>query len=308
MSPIFLKKDAQIYSAHAELLLWTLAEGDLDFALKMDHPAPATTYAQGKYEKAGFDFDPGFRVALLYFRAPHFWEVKWQYTRMALSGENSVYKPKATDNYLTGTWPLGTAATLTKAESYIHFNYNLFDMSVSRVFIPNPHLRLRTIVGTVLGWMSQYWNVRYEDAVAEQSSVRNKWEFIGGGLKGAMCVDWYWTGELYMTAGGTLGVLMGSYNNHAKQSVIGDSLPIRNAYYSDVRPTVMAQMFLGPSWQKNFQKNRMELYAGFEMNSWSNLQEIYRSTSGTAADSKQTWINSSLLCLYGLSLRATLDF
>ena len=67
-------------------------------------------------------------------------------------------------------------------------------------------------------------------------------------------------------------------------------------------------MIIGPSWQKNLPKNRIELFAGFEMNLWINLQEVYRSTSSTAMGAKETWINSSTLALYGLTTRLTVDF
>jgi hypothetical protein len=302
------KKDDQICSVHAELLFWTLAEGNLDYALKMREPAPISTYAQGSYQTAGYDFDPGFRLAFLYFRAPHYWEVKWQYTRMTCSGHNSALKSDVQSNYLTGTWPQIIANPLSKAESHIHFNYNLFDMTVDRVFVPNPHLRLRTILGPLFTWMSQDWKVRYIDAIPDSTTIRNKWDFIGAGMKGAMLVDWYWTGELYMTAGGSLGIAIGAYDNYAKQTATTQTLPVRDTKYHDVRSTVMAQMILGPSWQHNYPKNRVELFAGFEMNVWSNLQEIYRSTSGTPSQAKETWVNASLLAFYGLSMRATVDF
>src|SRR5438132_3804451 len=84
------RQEAQIFAGNAEFLYWTVAEGDLDYALKMTHAAwgPTPAYAQGRYESANFDMDPGVRVALHYFRAPHYWEVKWQYTRLTSVGRD----------------------------------------------------------------------------------------------------------------------------------------------------------------------------------------------------------------------------
>jgi len=128
-------------------------------------------------------------------------------------------------------------------------------------------------------------------------------------------VDWYWTGDLYMTAHGFFGLLVGSYSNHSKQTTTFQptaadniDIPVRDASYHDARPAMTAQMLLGPSYQKNFCSSRLEIFAGFEMNMWWNLQEVYHSTSGTPTDAKETWINSSLMSLYGLTTRVTLDF
>lgn len=315
--PDLFRKDEQIYSGTAEFLYWTVAEGGLDYALKMRHDAwgPTPSYAQGRYENATYNMDPGFRVGLLFFRALHYWEVKWQYTRMTNRGENRSSKPSTDQKFLTGTWPQITDQPLSGAHSRIHLNYNVFDWLIDRVFIPNPHLRLRVIGGAIAAWMDQDWKVRYNDSTPSYTTIRNKWHFVGAGLKTGTMFDWYWTGDLYMTAQGFVGLLMGKYSNHSKQTttfqpLAGDntSIPIRDTSYHDVRPAVTAQMLLGPSYQKNFCKNRLEIFAGFEMNMWFNLQEVYRSTSGTAFQAKETWINSSLLALYGLTTRVTVDF
>jgi len=315
--PDLFRKDVQLYSGHVEFLYWSLTEGDLDYAQKMRHAAwgPSPSFAQGRYENASYNFDPGFRIGLSYFRAPHFWEVKWQYTRMTNRGKSSVEKPVAAEKFLTGTWPQISTEPLTRATSHIHFNYNVFDMVVDRVFFPNPHLRLRVIGGGTVAWMNQDWKVRYFDATSNTTTIRNRWNYAGGGLKIASMFDWYWTWDLYMTALTSFGVLMGGYSNHAKQTTTvqttpadNTAIPIRDTCYHDIRPAFTAQMMLGPSWQKNFSCSRMEVFAGFEMNTWFNLQEIYRSSSGAPSAAKETWINSSLLSLYGITTRITYDF
>ena len=318
LDPDLFKKNDQIYAVHAEFLYWTATEGALDYALTMKNNAWGTSssYAQGKFENANFDMDPGLRVALVYFRAPRYWEVRWQYTRIAFGGKDSASKPSADQEFLTGTWPQITTAPLAKATSRIHLNYNVFDMNVDRVFIPNPHLRLRVIGGAAVAWINQDWKVRYSDSAPNSTTIRNKWDFIGAGIKSGTWVDWYWNSyNIYMTAQGGMGLLMGRYTNHAKQTTTvqplssdNPTIPIRNTSYEDVRPTFTVQMILGPSWQKNYPKNRVEIFAGFEMNCWFNLQEIYRSTAGGPSAAKETWINNGLLSLYGLTTRASVDF
>lgn len=311
------RKDEQIYAAHAEFLYWSVAEGNLDYATKMRHSAwgPSNCYAQGRAETASYNLDPGFRLGLHYFRAPHYWEIKWQYTRMTSRGQNSAHKSSVASKFLTGTWPQLALSPLSEATSHIHLNYNVFDMLADRVFFPNPHLRLRVVGGALAAWMDQDWKVRYTDSTPNSTTIRNRWHFVGAGLKTGTTVDWYWTRDLYMTGLGSFAVLMGTYSNRAKQTTtlapdVGydTSIPLRDVGYHDVRPTVTAQMILGPSWQKNFPHNRVELFAGFEMNIWFNLQEIYRSTSGTPQAAKETWVSTGLLALYGLTTRLTVDF
>jgi hypothetical protein len=316
--PDLFKQNDQIYSGSVEFLYWTVAEGALDYAIKMQRPAWSDTspsYAQGQFATAGYGPDPGVRLGFHYFRAPHYWELKWQYTRMTSNGHDSIEKPAESNEFLTGTWPQISPLSLTQATSHIHLNYNVFDMLIDRVFFPNPHLRLRLVGGAIITWMNQDWKVRYFDAIANTTTIRNRWSFAGGGLKLGSVFDWYLTWDLYMTGTANFGVLIGDYTNKAKQTTTvallpqdNTDIPVRNATYNDIRSAFTSQLMLGPSWQKNFCNSRVEVFAGFEMNIWFNLQEIYRSTSGIPSAAKETWLNSGMLAFYGLTTRVTADF
>jgi len=283
--------------------------------MRADAWGPTPSFAQGRFENATYGMDLGFRLGFLYFRAPHYWEMRWQYTRMTNRGTDHSSKPSGAQQFLTGTWPQIMNQPLAAVKSSIHLNYNVFDWLVDRVFFPNPHLRLRVLGGSCVVWMDQDWKVRYSDSTPNTTTIRNRWHFVGAGLKSGSIFDWYWTGDLYMTAAGSFGVLVGSYSNHAKQTTsfqptINDNpnVPLRNLSYHDTRAAVTLQMLLGPSYQKNFTKNRVEMFAGFEVTTWYNLHEVYRSTAGAPQEAKETWINSSILALYGLTTRVTVDF
>gem|GEM_PF-4211976 len=73
-------------------------------------------------------------------------------------------------------------------------------------------------------------------------------------------------------------------------------------------PAFQSQFYFGPSYQKNFPNQRLEIFVGYELVTWLNLQEIYHSTSGAPSDPKETWINTSALALQGLTARASIDF
>ena len=130
-----------------------------------------------------------------------------------------------------------------------------------------------------------------------------------------MTFDWYWGRDIYMTGMGTIGLAVGRYQNTSRQSTnyaptVDDNpaTPIRNMKVVNTRPTFMAQMLFGPSYQKNFDNARMEIFLGYEFTLWSNLNDIYHSTAGAPSDTKETWINSSWTGLQGITFRVTTDF
>ncbi len=297
------RRDVQCMSGHVSFLYWRVEEGALDYALKMQHASPpGTVFAQGEYARATFDGEPGFRLALAFFRAPHYWEVWWQYTRLTARGSDSVSAPDQPDRFLTGTWPEVTSP-LTHATSHIHLNYNVADFLADCYSNPNPHLRARFIGGGTVAWINQNWIVHYDS-----TEIRNRWKYIGGGLRVGTMIDWFCGWDIYMSGGTTIATLLGSYHNIATQTTIFSNFPIRDAHYFDIRPTFALQGIFGLSWQKNFCANRAEVFAGYEINTWFNLAEVHRSTAGLPSDAKETLINSSLLALQGLTARVTLDF
>ncbi len=303
------KRDTPVFSLHTSLLYWRVQEGSLDYALKMGTTAPSgNSYAIGHFHKARFDGDPGFRVALSYFRAPHYWELWAQYTRFTTRGTDQVKAPQTAGKYLVGTFPQIFANPLSQAKSAIHLNYNVGDLSVDRFFNPNPHLRIRFIGSTSVAWINQDWNVDYLTIMNEATNLKHAWKFIGGGLRLGTTVDWFCGHDLYLTSGASCALFVGSYENTTKQTATNSLVPYAYSCYQDARAVFTIQGLLGLSWQKNFPANRVEVFGGYEVNSWFNLQEVYRSKANSAFLEKETAINTGLLALQGLTARITVDF
>ena len=312
------RRDEQVFSVHGDFLYWSIQEGALDYALQMEHGAwgPSQCYAQGDFKNATFNLDPGFRVAMSFFRAPKYWEIWWQYTRLTARGTNSSSKPGTSNEYLTGTWPQIFSDAMTQAKSHIHMNYNTADVWFDRVFLPNPHLKLRFLGGASVAWIDQFWKIEYFDAASDETAITNRWKFVGGGLKIGTLFDWYWFTNIYMTGGTTFAALLGSYSNESLQTAnfapvegaYNPSIPLRNAHFKDVRPAFTGQFYLGPSYQRNFSNNRIEIFVGYELIAWMNLQENFHSTSGSPAATKETWLNTGMIALQGLTSRVTVDF
>ncbi|MBF8263959.1 MAG: hypothetical protein HW387_1624 [Parachlamydiales bacterium] len=305
------RKDAEVISGAAEFLYWTVQENGVDYAQKMKQSAPllAPYLAIGEVKSATYNLDPGFRLGVSYYNAPKYWEARGQYTHLISKGKNRVGKPESATEYLTGTWPQIVTNPLIHAHSSIEFNYNLFDFSVSRMFNPNPHLRVRMVASIGAVWIKQDWKVDYYDTTLQSTAIRNRWHYTGGGMRMGITGDWFWGNDIYLTGLSSLGVYMGSYENSSKQTVSTQTLALRHSEFHDTRPAFTAQFILGPSWQKNFCNCRVELFAGYELNAWMNLQEIHRSSTGTSAfDAKETWINTGVIAMQGLTTRLTVDF
>ncbi len=315
--PDLFRKDEQVFSSHIEFLYWVVNENALDYAVKMRSPAwsaGANNYASGKMEHSTYYIDPGFRFTFGFFRAPRYWEVWASYTRLTSRGKNWTSKPEAADEYLTGTWPQILTAPLTGSRTTLHFNYNVVDVMVDRYFIPNPHLRLRTFMGLTGTWMDQNWNIYYSDASANETRIQSQWKYGGVGPRMGIGVDWYWTDDIYFTGRGTFAVLMGPYRNKTRQTTNfapadeNTAIPLRNVDYDDSRIAGTMQFILGPSYQRTVGKVRMETFVGYELTAWANVQEVYRSTAGLPAAAKETWINTGILSLQGLTARISVDY
>lgn len=308
------RRDEPVFAFHGSFLYWRVQESTNDYALKQQYTATdaINTYGMGKYHNATFDGEPGFRIAASYFRAPHYWEIWGQYTRLSASGHNTTYPSGKSGEYLVGTWSMPTyqdsPTALKEASTHLHMNYNTADLLTDRFFNPNPHLRIRLLGGGTMAWMNHNFDITYVNTVNETSQIKNFWKFIGGGLKIGTMIDWFCGWDIYLTTTFTGSTLLGTYKNKVKQTFSGQSEPVGYAKYADVRPTFCFQTIFGPSWQKNFTSSRLEIFAGYEMNAWFNLSETYRSSSGSAQEFKVTNVNSSMLALQGLTFRTSIDF
>ena len=316
-------RDKSVYFVNAEFLYWLVNEGAVDYAVKMNKRAWSTTqntFAIGNYQNAHFDWSPGFRVNVGYFRAPHFWDAFLQYTYLPASGSRTAHAPHKSNEFLNGTWiqpDLGSgnpSAPLRKASCHIDLKYNVLDFLFTRRFEPNDHLRIGLFGGLTSALIFQKMKVSYEDVNDVHSHIANRWRFEGVGIRVGMKLDWYMGWDIFITGQVSAAALSGWYKNTAHQKTqialpnANPSRPIRDAHFHDNRLTYTTQFLLGPSWQKRWESVRTELFAGYEMNIWTNLHQIYRSSFDRPTAVKETMINNSNVSLQGLTVRLNVDF
>lgn len=300
-----------------ELLYWNVLESPTDYALKMTEPARNSSnnlLANGNFQKATFDWDFGYRLCFGYFNAPKYWEVKGQYTWLYSSGNNYVNRPSQ-NLFVTGTFPQYLTSPIEHADSHIQLHYHVGDLLADRVFLPNPHLRLRLFGGISGAFFNQKWRVRYLDSTVNTTTITQNWTFDGVGLRMGTSFDWFWGKDFYISALVSLATVIGKYKNQAttitSENITGSdnvNAPFGKSRYKDYRVCLHTQMYVGPSYQRSFPNYRFEIFAGYELNAWANLFEVFRSTQDSSFQTKQSLINRGLLALTGLSLRMTLNF
>ena len=294
-----------------EFLYWTLAEGVLDYAIKQDKCSSAPeNFGIGKYQTVDYDWRPGFRVALAWYRCPRYWELTGEYTWLYNKGSGSTSnKDLNADRNVIPTTEILAREPFLSADAEIETHYQVADLYVARIFDPNPHLRMRLIGGLTLAHIDQTMEAQYCSSFQNEfDKVEDDWRFFGGGLRLGLRADWYWGNEFYFTGKGTFGTLIGTYKNEAEQKTQANVL-IRDTVYEDHRFAFHSQLMVGPSWQRPCDCWSIEVFAGYEFNQWFNIQERYR--TGMIADpdeARETSLSRGIYGLHGLTLRCTVGF
>ncbi|KPK32216.1 MAG: hypothetical protein AMS24_04760, partial [Chlamydiae bacterium SM23_39] len=308
------KKDTTVTFLDLEFLYWTANAGNLEYSFKYDKNISDvdTIYGVGKFKFADYDYNPGFRIALGWFNAPKYWQIYSQFTWVKIKGKNS--STEDISNILVATFPQAAILDdrLSKAKSSLKLNNEIGDILISRVFIPNPHLRLRLLGGLTGGRIKQRWKIDYIDVELQKEKVLNQFKFLGIGFRAGLDFDWFWGRNFYLTGKTSLASLAGKYKNTGKIFDYTNDLCYNNHRYNQFRGAYNLQFLMGPSYQKAFEKTRIEFLLAYELNSWFNILEVVR-TSGKSIFSypfteELANINNGALLLHGLTVKLNIDF
>ena len=305
------KKCEEAYFVNGEFLYWSADATNLEYAVQNNSTPPAgTTYAIGNYEVANYDWDPGFRISAGWFNAPKYWQAFAQFTWIKVKGSDKVTTPTDVSLNLNSIWPQPATITsrLNEANSRLELKHELGDLMTTRVFMPNPHLRMRMIGGFTGGRLRQEWLVNYIFA-SDTNTIFNKWKFLAGGLRLGLDFDWFWGNDFYITAKATTAALIGKYKNYWKMDASTSGASEADVKFEDYRIAYNTQFLFGFSYQKSFTSNRLEIFAGYELNSFYNLHEIIKTTGDTTVTNPRvTSHDNGTLSMHGLTTRFTLDF
>lgn len=285
-----------------EFLYWTALVPNLHYALQQSVPF-SSMLQTGDFETTDYDWDPGFRVSIAYYRCPKYWEATAEYTWFHNEGSDSA------GPFVRPTRDVQDITTpFQNATSSIELDYQLGDLYVARVFDPNPHLRLRLIGGITGGYIEQDWKISYTDAMSVTQNLRERWRYWGVGLKAALRADWFWWCQFYVTGKVSFATLAGCYKNTENQIRPSDGMIFADSEYKDSRFAYTVQFILGPSWQVPCDCWSFELFAGYESNIWFNLHERYRAFPTSPAAPTEVFFANGMFGVHGLTVRLTLGF
>ncbi len=330
-----------------EFLWWKAYEGALDYAIKgQTGPNPGNDqviWSIGKLKSAHLAWDPGYRVFLGYRFHPDFWEVETVYTYYHSSNGDKVRHPKCCppdtvtiDSVTTnpekatiGTFLQYTNTPITLAKSSISLNYNMGDLLLARRVPVTDTLIIRGIFGASGLWLDQHWKYLYlpgdliVDGVNEGPgaivSGKENWKFSAGGMRLGIDLDWFIGKGFSLLTEGSAALFFGSYsklsfsktNNHVPQNQVSLSPQVlENLKIHDDRFSVHTRLSFMPAWGMRFDRFSFLLYAGYELNIFTNVQETYRSLSAStrSIDARTTGFTYGLLGMQGLTAGLKFDF
>jgi hypothetical protein len=286
---------------------------------KFDTPAHIDTTADPKASRNIINLDwkwrPGFRVTLGYFNAPKYWEVMGQYTWFSDSASKKTNSPGnssqiylQTMGYAPQSW-FSPPENIANIHSYADLYYNDLSTLVSRNFYPNPHLRLRVLGGLTSMWTHQTTKNTYNtfsDSYSFNSRYHTK--YWGVGFRMGTGADWYWGKDFYLTGKVFWSIITGRWNTSSTYRYNSGSL-LSKVSDDSYLTTQNFQFLLGPSYQKSFSKTRLELFVGYEFNTWLKALKTYEyeyNFTYDAVGSTKTVLED--LTLTGVNIRLTLDF
>ncbi|MBX3719240.1 MAG: hypothetical protein KF898_06290 [Parachlamydiales bacterium] len=306
--------DKASFYTQAEFLYWKVQEGELNYTVIGEPsqlpPGQGNSGAVGTYKNATFETHPGVRIGAGYRFKPEYWEVEGGYTYFFSQGSQSEKAPSNPNKLLNGTFHEETGSSIfIKATSHISFTYQTADLLIARRFLLTPSLLTRFKMGFTGAWINQHWKFTYIGTGF--SHFHLNWHFHGGGFKFGADTEWLiWKGiGLEFKVAGA--VLYGEFKSHQKQISETPSFPpaipfdVKN---HDNRLVTTFQVLAGPTWGKQFHHWGIKMFAGYELNNWYNLQEVYRSFFGEPTSGKDSRNVHANIGLQGLTVNLNVNF
>ncbi|MES2345615.1 MAG: Lpg1974 family pore-forming outer membrane protein [Chlamydiota bacterium] len=333
-----------------EFLWWKVYEGALDYAVKGQKGANPGSSQQigsiGKMHYATFTWAPGYRVYVGYRFAPDFWEVEANYTYYHSSHSNQTYHPKGYPPNIVETIPPSgnplpaktTVGTFTQythtpvrvARASVSINYNLGDILLARRLLATDALLLRVLLGVTGGSIDQHMSYKYlpgsviingiDFGTGSTVKGRENWKFSGAGLRLGLDTDWFMGKGFSLLSEGSFALIFGPWskfafnktNNHLPSNEITTLTPqvTNDIHINDHRFIFHLRLALMPAWGKQYNRFGFLLYAGYELNFFANLQEVYRPVflDDSPTGGRDANFTAGFLGIQGLTAGLKFDF
>lgn len=302
----------------SDFLFWkTLSTPTYYVVSKQPYNVDFNTYIVGNVLSTTFDHDPGFRFSLGYRFAPNHWELDAQYTFFNNKGQDEIHGPITVQpEILVASFevPFVTVdSSLAKAAAEIELLYQTFDLTLVKRFLFSDSLLLNLFAGFTGAWIDQDWTINYGSGSLFET-VDSDWRFFGGGLKIGLNSDWHFCQGWSLFSEISVATVVGSYENTLDinqfyfTSSTNSSQVNTSSLLDDTRAAYYFHFLLGPSWGKVYSCWGFDLFIGYELDGWFNLQEITTTANQSNAGQRLNLFSQGLLCLQGLTANLTFNF
>ncbi|MCB1117267.1 MAG: hypothetical protein KDK50_01655 [Chlamydiia bacterium] len=305
--------------ARGELLYWTAEASDLDFALpNYSVPGATPTGQLGKLEEVKFGWAPGFRVEVGHRFKPDLWDIILRYTYEDICGDDSFNAPADPGQVLMATQNNTSNQVATYASASVDLKYSVFDLMMGRTFLPTKQLFIHPSVGLTGAWIDRDFDIKYH-GLGDPSNLSHDhydYSFSGGGMRVGVDFDWYLGKGWSISATTSVAALLGYYSNYTKANTTNTgtgnaATDVENSHYDDNRIATQIQMQLGPSWGIMWDDWGINIFAGYELNAWFNVEEVRSgdlSASTSSITQRRTVVNDSVLGFQGFVGKIQVNF
>ncbi len=312
--------DLSEFISFAEYLYMGVSQQDSEFVLAPNMTFPAAVIADlahnagdsyGRYKQAKFNWSSGLRVGLGYTFTRDYWQLLGQYTYYDSVGTKVVTNP-ASDTLIFATFRDVTITQLEQAQSKVHLNYQVADVLLSKRLTIGDQILLNFNIGMTGAWIEEHWRVTYFDEAT--TFFKNKWKYNSGGFTLGLESNWHFGMGFGLFSKFFGSVVCGSYKNknYVSTTIVpaGDINPLRNTSLNTLLIIPRTQIALGVDWGQVYSQCALRIMTGFEINTWFDLQQVFKSPEGTQPlnHDKVDIYDVANVNVYGLTVRAEINF
>jgi len=301
------------------LFFWVNEEGCDNFVLApngytypqaaIDNPTSFSSVDIGEYKGASFEGSSGVRFGFGYTFEREYWNLLGQYTFYSTDGAVTIRKPS--NSFIFATLP-NLNGNLNIAESSTKFNYQITDLLLSKRFTLGNQILLNLHLGLAGAWIDQKWLVNYFDGI--DTFVKNQWHYHAGGFTLGLDNDWHLGHGFGIFNALSCGIFCGRYSWDIKYTISpptsGYLNPIGNATLSNFLATPALRFDFGVDWGKVFDSWAFKLLLAFEVNTWFNLEQMFKLTTFAAdlTDDRKSSFSACNVNVFGLTGRFDVSY
>ena len=247
-----------------------------------------------------YDWDPGVRAALCVTIAPRNFEIEAEGTYLHNEGSGRVPKSLTLDTpRLISPFPQifseGATPYNLHASYDLDLRYQLYHLLLGTSFTrSSSHFRI--FMGPSAAFIEQRWDLKYF-ALDNRTLGKIDLDYKSGGIRMGGNLKWLIGKGVSLSSQLALGGYLGSYDKIDRFietfSSTGQMITLRNLRIDETRFAFNLQFIVGPSFDHQFKRMGLHLFAGYEINPWFNLCPTQ---------------DSSLLTLQGLNVTLGFDW